>query len=171
MQDQEAALAVLAVELGRELEAGGLTLALAESCTGGWIAKVNTDVAGSSLWFDRGFVANSNEAKQGKLGVAAATLSRFGAVSEEVVRAMAEGALVHSRADLSIAVSGVAGPTGGSAEKPLGSVCFAWARRDGGVVTEQRRFLGDREAVRRQAVVHALRGLLGVLRRPATRAG
>ena len=137
-----------------------LKLAAAESCTGGWIAKVLTDIAGSSEWFDRGFVTYSNQAKQEMLGVKSETLAAHGAVSEAVVREMVTGALVNSRADLALSVSGVAGPGGGTPEKPVGTVWFAWQRREGDVVAACHRFAGDREAVRRQAVAVALRGVL-----------
>ena len=157
------ALQALARRVGERLEAAGEMLATAESCTGGWVAKVVTDIAGSSGWFDRGFVTYTNTAKQEMLGVPEPLLARHGAVSEPVVRAMAEGALDHSRATRSLAVSGIAGPTGGTPEKPVGLVWFAWAHDDGGSVrlsSAHRVFSGDREAVRRQAVAAALTGLL-----------
>ena len=135
-------------------------LATAESCTGGWIAKCCTDVAGSSAWFDRGFITYSNAAKQDMLGVRAETLAQYGAVSEAVVAEMATGALRHSQAHIAVAVSGIAGPSGGSAEKPVGTVCFAWAMRNGEVLTKTCQFAGDREAVRWQSVVFALNGIL-----------
>lgn len=138
-------------------------LATAESCTGGWIAKICTDVAGSSTWFDRGFITYSNEAKQDMLGVRAETLAQFGAVSEAVVAEMAAGALRYSRAHIALAVSGIAGPGGGSPEKPVGTVCFGWAVRGGEVTTTTCHFAGDREAVRWQSVVFALDGVLRVL--------
>ena len=135
-------------------------LATAESCTGGWIAKCCTDVAGSSAWFDRGFITYSNAAKQDMLGVRAETLAQYGAVSEAVVAEMATGALRHSQAHIAVAVSGIAGPSGGSPEKPVGTVCFAWAMRNGEVLTKTCQFAGDREAVRWQSVVFALNGIL-----------
>jgi nicotinamide-nucleotide amidase len=140
-------------------------LATAESCTGGWLAKVCTDLAGSSGWFERGFVTYSNEAKQDMLGVKAATLAQHGAVSEAVVAEMARGALQHSRAQVAIAISGIAGPGGGTADKPVGTVCFAWAiqKRGDMLLTATRHFVGDREAVRRQAVQHALQEVLPLL--------
>jgi nicotinamide-nucleotide amidase len=134
-------------------------IATAESCTGGMVASAITDIAGSSAMFDRGFVTYSNDAKSAMLGVATAQISRFGAVSEEVARAMAEGALAHSRATLSVAITGVAGPSGGSAEKPVGLVHFACASRDGEVHHEMQIFSGDRAAVRKQARDHALQML------------
>ena len=135
-------------------------LATAESCTGGWIAKCCTDMAGSSAWFDRGFITYSNAAKQDMLGVRAETLAQYGAVSEAVVAEMATGALRHSQAHIAVAVSGIAGPSGGSPEKPVGTVCFAWAMRNGEVLTKTCQFAGDREAVRWQSVVFALNGIL-----------
>jgi nicotinamide-nucleotide amidase len=140
-----------------------LKLAAAESCTGGWIAKVVTDIAGSSDWFERGFVTYSNAAKQEMLGVRAETLAAHGAVSEPVVREMVAGALAHSHADLALSVSGIAGPGGGAPEKPVGSVWFAWQRRGAEAVAVCHHFAGDREAVRRQAVLVALRGILALL--------
>ena len=153
------ALADLARRLGDRLLARGWMAAAAESCTGGWIAKTLTDVPGSSGWFDRGFVTYTNAAKQDLLGVDGATLAAHGAVSEATVRAMAAGALDRSGAQVAVAVSGVAGPTGGTPDKPVGTVWLAWARRDGTTDTRHRRFDGDREAVRRQAVAEAIQGL------------
>lgn len=144
-----------------ELTAAGKSIATAESCTGGWVAKALTDIAGSSACFAYGIVSYSNGAKESVLGVQPATLEAHGAVSEPVVREMAEGALRLSGADLAVAVSGVAGPGGGTAEKPVGLVWFAWARRHDGdcdVYAEQRRFDGDRAAIRRQSVETALAG-------------
>ena len=146
--------------LAQRLGGLGMMLAAAESCTGGWLAKVCTDIAGSSDWFERGFVTYTNEAKQEMLGVAAETLQTHGAVSEATVAEMATGALNNSRAQISVSISGVAGPGGGSAEKPVGSVCFGWAVQGGETTTERCQFDGDREAVRLQAVHHALQGLL-----------
>jgi len=153
----------LAERLGKRLQEAGLLLVTAESCTGGWIAKAVTDVAGSSGWLDRGYLTYSNRAKQEMLGVSADTLDRFGAVSEATVREMVGGALERSGVDLAVAVSGIAGPGGGSPDKPVGTVWLAWARRGGPVVATSRRFIGDREAVRRQTVESALLGLLEVL--------
>lgn len=135
-------------------------LVTAESCTGGWIAQALTAIAGSSDWFDSGWVTYSNAAKMRQLGVPAALLDSVGAVSEAVVAAMASGALAHSEAQVAVAVSGIAGPTGGRPDKPVGTVCFAWAQPAQAPVTETRHFAGDREAVRRQAVIHALEHLL-----------
>lgn len=136
-------------------------LATAESCTGGLIAGACTDLAGSSHWFERGFVSYSNEAKTELLGVDAALIARHGAVSEPVARAMAQGALAHSRAQVAVAVTGIAGPTGGSADKPVGTVWFGWCVQ-GALTSEMRRFAGDRAAVRTATVRHALRRLLAL---------
>ncbi len=155
-------LETLAAALVAELTAAGKTLATAESCTGGWIAKALTDVAGSSACFGFGIVSYSNAAKEALLGVKPATLARHGAVSEAVVHEMAAGVLGVSGADLGVAVSGIAGPDGGSADKPVGTVCFGWSRRSGAgleVTTGRRRFAGDRDAVRLQSVVVALEGV------------
>lgn len=149
----------LAEEVGKALQQRGMMLAAAESCTGGWIGEAVTAVPGSSGWFDRGFITYTNDAKQEMLGVSAATLAGFGAVSEQTVREMAAGALKNSHAHAALAVSGIAGPGGGTAEKPVGTVCFAWGLTNDEVSSETRIFAGDRSEVRRQAVVHALRGL------------
>jgi len=150
------ALADLATGLAAALRRRGEWLVTAESCTGGWVAKICTDLAGSSAWFERGFVTYSNDSKQEMLGVSAETLDRYGAVSEQVVQEMAAGALQNSHAQWALAISGLAGPGGGSGEKPLGTVCFAWAGPDGWVMNRRYCFDGDREAVRRQAVSTAL---------------
>ncbi|MDM0039674.1 CinA family protein [Variovorax sp. J22G21] len=154
----------LVAKLADLLLARKLMLATAESCTGGLIAGACTDLAGSSGWLERGFVTYSNEAKSEMLGVDAALIAAHGAVSEAVARAMAEGALAHSRAQVSVAVTGVAGPTGGSADKPVGTVWFGWSV-GGEVRTERRRFDGDRAAVRAATVHHALQNLVGLLQR------
>lgn len=153
-------LAALSRRVGDALSARGWLLATAESCTGGWIAETVTATAGSSAWFDRGFITYSNAAKHDMLGVAGATLAAHGAVSAATVGEMAAGALRHSQADIAIAVSGVAGPGGGSPEKPVGMVCLAWALRDAPVITLTCHFDGDREAVRRQTVLKALQEIL-----------
>lgn len=163
MSDQppdDAELQRLAECLAECLTAVGVRLALAESCTGGWVAKVITDVPGSSRWFDRGFVTYTNESKQDLLGVPAEIIAAEGAVSAMTVEAMARGALSRSQAQLSCAISGIAGPGGATPAKPVGLVWFAWGLRDGSVRTVQRVFAGNREAVRRQAVAHALQGLI-----------
>ena len=135
-------------------------IATAESCTGGLVAALLTSIPGSSAVVDRGFVTYSNEAKQEMLGVPADTLAEHGAVSQPVAVAMAEGALRNSRADWAVAITGIAGPTGGSPQKPVGTVCFAWGCRDGRIVTSTRHFPGSREDVRAQSVEHALSGLI-----------
>jgi len=159
-------LEALAEQVGIALRADRMTLVTAESCTGGWVAQCLTAIAGSSEWFDRGFVTYSNEAKQEMLGVQAETLVRHGAVSQPVAVAMAEGALRNSHADWSLAITGIAGPSGGSDEKPVGTVCFSWACRSGGVTTETCRFEGSREAVRAQSVAYALKGVLRRIEQP-----
>ena len=140
-------------------------LAVAESCTGGWLAKCLTDIAGSSQWFERGFVTYSYLSKQEMLGVLPATLEQAGAVSEAVVREMAAGVLLHSAADLSVAISGIAGPGGGVPDKPVGTVCFGLACKGNIIQSDTKYFEGDREAVRRQSVAHALTRLIHVLGR------
>lgn len=149
----------MALKVGRQLEAKGLYLVTAESCTGGWIAKAITDVAGSSHWFERGFVTYSDAAKTDQLGVPEDLLEREGAVSEAVARAMAEGAAAHSDAQLAVAVTGIAGPEGGSDEKPVGTVWFGWVT-PAGVDTAMHQFSGDRDAVRRQTVITVLEGVI-----------
>jgi len=146
--------------LAQALRARGLKLATAESCTGGLIAAACTAVAGSSDWFERGFVTYSNEAKTESLGVDASVIAAHGAVSEEVARAMAEGALAHSRAQLAVAVTGIAGPGGGSKAKPVGTVWLAVARAGEGAQAELLQLGGDRTAIREQTVQHALRRLI-----------
>ena len=150
----------LAAQVGEMLKSRGFMLATAESCTGGGVAQAVTDIPGSSDWFERGFVTYANQAKVEMLGVDPQTLRLHGAVSEATVREMAEGALLHSHADIALAVSGIAGPGGGTAAKPVGTVWFAWARRGGG--TDARKYLlgGGRAEVREQSVRIALQGLL-----------
>lgn len=152
-----------AAGLGAALLARGWMLATAESCTGGWLAQAVTAVAGSSAWFERGFVTYSNEAKMEMLGVGAATLATHGAVSEATAAEMALGALAHSRAQAALAITGIAGPTGGSPDKPVGTVCFAWARSGYEVVTERRLFAGDRRAIRAQSVEHSFDRMLALM--------
>ena len=156
----DVALQELACQLGVAAQAGHHTLVTAESCTGGWIAKVLTDIAGSSAWFECGIAAYSYESKQALLGVRPETLEHHGAVSRETVLEMVSGALVHSGATLSVAVTGIAGPSGGMPDKPVGTVWVAWKRRGGYATAEVFHFEGDREAVRRQTVEVALQGLL-----------
>lgn len=159
----------LAAELGRGLTDNALMLAAAESCTGGGVAFAATLLPGSSAWFERGFVTYSNESKIQQLGVSPGYLRDFGAVSEPVARQMALGALSHSTAQIAVAVTGVAGPDGGSPGKPVGTVCFGWAiRRDPAaapwVQTATRHFEGDRSAVRLQSIVTALEETIALLR-------
>ena len=154
---------VLAKQVNIALQNKNMMLATAESCTGGWVAKMMTDIAGSSASFDRGFVTYTNAAKQDMLGVSVATLQEYGAVSESVVEEMAAGALQHSQADMSLSISGIAGPSGGTEDKPVGTVCFAWKTRSGLLKSETKLFAGDREKVRHQAVVFALQGVLTIL--------
>jgi nicotinamide-nucleotide amidase len=152
----------LARKVGEALKAKGAKLVTAESCTGGWVAMALTAVAGSSDWFERGYVTYSNAAKREDLGVAEATLARHGAVSEQTAREMAAGALKKGGGQVALAITGVAGPTGGTPAKPVGTVCFAWT--DGSkMVSETKRFDGDRERVRRQSVERSLQGILELL--------
>jgi len=159
--DQE--LADLAQRLGRALEARNLRVATAESCTGGWIAKTLTDIAGSSAWFECGVVAYSYEAKESLLGVQPQTLERTGAVSQETVVEMVSGALARYGASVAVAVTGIAGPSGGTPGKPVGTVWIGWKRRGGYARSQLFHFMGDREAVRRQTVAAALEGVRRVL--------
>lgn len=153
----------LARQLAAPLQAHAQRLCTAESCTGGWLGKVLTDIAGSSGWFERGFITYSNQAKQDLLGVPAVLLSQYGAVSQEAATAMALGALSHSLAQYSVAITGIAGPGGGTVDKPVGLVWFAWAAEGRLFTSTSRQFAGDRDAVRRQAVQQALLGLLSML--------
>jgi len=162
MNTLEPQLLDLCQQLAAALRARGWRMACAESCTGGLIAATCTGLSGSSEWFECGFVCYSNAAKSAHLGVSPALIAQHGAVSEPVVRALAEGALWHSLAQVSVAVSGVAGPLGGSASKPVGTVCFGWAT-PAGVTSQTQRFEGERDAVREAAVRCALQGLLGQL--------
>lgn len=152
----------LVQEVSAGLLAKGWKMACAESCTGGWIAKCCTDRAGSSAWFERGFVTYSNAAKMDMLGVDSATLDKAGAVSREVALQMASGARRQAGVDIALAVTGIAGPDGGTPEKPVGTVWFAWSIADRSEA-EMIRFKGDRDAVRRQSVAHTLQGLIGRL--------
>ncbi len=154
------ALEALAAKVGALMLANGQSLATAESCTGGWLAQCVTAIAGSSDWFDRGFVTYSNAAKNEMLGVGFDTLTTHGAVSEATAAAMAAGALKHSRAQWAVAITGIAGPTGGSPEKPVGTVCFAWAGPQGGADVQTCHLQGSRTDVRAQSVAIALSGLL-----------
>ena len=152
-------LQALAVQVGEKLLAQGEILATAESCTGGWVSMLVTSVSGSSTWFDRGFVTYSNESKQEMLAVSSEVIEIHGAVSEETARQMVLGAVAHSNASVALSITGIAGPGGGSTEKPVGTVCFGWLV-DGHCDTETCHFSGDRDAIREQAVRHVLNQLL-----------
>ena len=152
-------LAFLSRKAGEALKKKGQILVTAESCTGGWVAQAVTSVAGSSEWFERGYVTYSNAAKREALGVSKKTLVRYGAVSEPTAREMARGALKRGRGTIALAITGIAGPGGGLPGKPVGTVCFAWVRGRK-IRSETKRFPGGRTGVRRQSVVHALRGVL-----------
>ena len=154
---------VLVERLASELIKRNARIATAESCTGGWIAKVLTDMPGSSAWFEYGFVSYGNSAKTTMLGVNPALIERFGAVSAEVAEAMVTGALAAANAQLALAVTGIAGPDGGTPEKPVGTVWFAFAAAGRGVVSTCQLFEGDRDSVRRQTVSSALTGVLKYL--------
>ena len=162
MVSEQALLAQLSVRVGNRLRDERLMLVTAESCTGGLVAAAITDISGSSHWFERGFVTYSNQAKAEMIGVPAELIDKHGAVSEPVARAMAEGALLNSRAQISLSITGVAGPGGGTPEKPVGMVSFGWSNRLHTSV-ETLVFKGDREQIRVQAAAHALRGLLALL--------
>ncbi len=150
----------LAVELGDKLRAGGWMLATAESCTGGWVGQLLTAQPGSSHWYERGFITYANAAKVEMLGVSPATLEAHGAVSETTAAEMAVGALKHSHAQATLSITGIAGPGGGTPQKPVGLVCYGWALADGTVMTSTCRLDGDREEIRSRAVAAALRGLI-----------
>ncbi len=150
----------LAEAVGRALQAKGWMIATAESCTGGWIGQAITMVPGSSQWFDRGFITYTNRAKMEMLGVSADTLRRHGAVSEQTVGEMVNGALQRSAAQIGVAVSGVAGPSGGTPEKPVGTVCMGWAQRGQPARVRTVNLIGDRDAVRRETVLIALREII-----------
>lgn len=160
-------LVKLSTRLGKALAARGWMIAIAESCTGGLIAEAVTVTPGSSAWFERGFVTYSNESKVELLGVGPATLARRGAVSEETAVEMARGALKHSHADIVVAITGLAGPDGGSAAKPVGTVCLAWQQRGGDPCVETHKFPGDREAIRLAATAVALERLIEMAETPA----
>ena len=160
MTCSDSILEQLANQSGLLLQDKSWLLATAESCTGGWVAKCCTDITGSSAWFERGFITYSNQSKHDLLNIRQTTLQQFGAVSEQTVTEMAQGALANSSADISVAITGIAGPDGGSIDKPVGTVWFAWATKNTDVRTECHRFTGDREAVRRQAVATALKGII-----------
>jgi len=153
----------LARQVGKKLTQLGFFLASAESCTGGWLGQVITDIAGSSAWYERGFITYSNLSKHEMLGVSFSTLEQYGAVSVEVAQEMAIGALKNSHAQVSVAITGIAGPGGGSNLKPVGTVCLAWVVKDGLMQKKQFLFEGNREAIRRQAVSTALQGVMELL--------
>lgn len=155
----EGQLRQLSIAVGERLKARGSWVTCAESCTGGWVAKALTDIAGSSAYFDRGFVTYSNAAKHDLLGVNETTLASYGAVSEAVVREMAAGALERANADFAMSISGIAGPDGGSMDKPVGTVWFGFASREGQISAQKQHFSGDRDSVRLQATVFALQTL------------
>jgi len=163
--DQHTDLIAMSEALGTALQQHSYLLALAESCTGGLAAAAITDIAGSSAWFDRGFVTYSNAAKQDMLAVSAETLDKHGAVSEETAIAMALGALEHSQADIAASITGIAGPTGGTSSKPAGTVCFAWASKDGWQLATTEFFAGNRLTIRHQAVIHLMTGLINALKK------
>jgi nicotinamide-nucleotide amidase len=160
---QEASLQKILTKINSQMLTQQLKLATAESCTGGWIAQAITSIAGCSQWFDRGFVCYSNQAKQDMLGVNRDILQNHGAVSEACARALAEGALQHSVANLSVATTGIAGPGGSSADKPVGTVWFAWAQQNGATHTICHHFTGTRDEVRYASVYYALENLLEIL--------
>jgi nicotinamide-nucleotide amidase len=153
----------LAAELGDKLRARGWMIATVESCTGGWIGEVLTAIPGSSAWYERGFITYANAAKIDLLGVPADTLATYGAVSEETARAMAHGALMRSPVHATLAVSGIAGPGGGTPQKPVGMVCYGWALNDGTLMSSVCRLDGDREEIRSRAVAAALRGMIELI--------
>ncbi|MDQ7091476.1 MAG: CinA family protein [Methylococcales bacterium] len=152
-------LIILAAELGKKLQQQTLTLAVAESCTGGGISQVITEIAGSSHWFDRGFITYSNRAKIDMLGVSETTLNQSGAVSEETALEMVAGVLKYSPVDWAISVTGVAGPDGGSEEKPVGTVFIAWQTKTTDPLVKHYLFKGDRHQIRQQVIVKALEGV------------
>lgn len=153
----------LAARVGEALKSHGLMLVTAESCTGGGVAQAVTEVSGSSAWFERGFVTYSNLSKQQMLGVREATLKQHGAVSEMTVREMVAGAIASSAAQIAVAVSGVAGPTGGTPEKPVGTIWFAWGYKDAEIQAQRYQLKGNRAEIRAQSVRIALEGILNLL--------
>ena len=153
----------LSTQIGDLLKAKRYTLALAESCTGGLASATITDIAGSSAWFENGFITYSNAAKQSMLGVSEATLNQYGAVSEQTASEMVAGALNHSQANLAASITGIAGPAGGSADKPVGTVCFAYAIKNQPVTIITHHFTGNRQAIRHQSVIQLLNGLIALI--------
>jgi nicotinamide-nucleotide amidase len=160
---EEAELQQLATALAEKLRARGWMLATAESCTGGWVGHLLTSLPGSSAWYERGYITYSDAAKTDLLGVPEATLAAHGAVAEETAGAMASGALLRSRVQAALAITGIAGPGGGSPAKPVGLVCYGWALADGTVLTSTCRLSGDREEIRSRAVAAVLRGLIDLI--------
>ncbi len=156
-------LITLSAQLGHALKLKNHTLAIAESCTGGLASAAITDVAGSSAWFDRGFVTYSNAAKQSMLKVTEKTLIQYGAVSEETAKEMAIGALDNSLADIAGSITGIAGPAGGTNNKPVGTVCFAYALKNGSLITSTKQFTGNRQQIRHQAVNALINGLMDLI--------
>ncbi len=152
-----------AMQAGTALSRQELMLVTAESCTGGWLGQTITSIAGSSGWFDRGFVSYTDISKQEMLGVSNATLERYGAVSEQTAYEMAAGAVARSHAQVAVSITGIAGPDGGTAQKPVGMICFAWVMKDGMALTETRYYSGSREEIRRQSVAGALQGVIDLL--------
>ncbi|HNP25117.1 MAG TPA: nicotinamide-nucleotide amidohydrolase family protein [Nitrosomonas sp.] len=161
--DNEQTILYLAAKVGERLRQQGLLMVSAESCTGGWLGQIITAVAGSSVWYERGFITYSNLSKHEMLGVSMTALNKYGAVSEVIAQEMAFGAQKNSPAHISVAITGIAGPAGGNKIKPIGTVCFAWAIKGGLSKSETCHFDGDRESVRRQSVAKALQGLLNLL--------
>ena len=163
MTDIDQSLLDTIASLGASLKEKKEMLSTAESCTGGWVGQAITSVPGTSHWYDRGFITYSNAAKREMLGVPTGTLARFGAVSEQTARAMAEGAVRNSQSRFALSITGVAGPEGGTPEKPVGFVCFAWTGHDRDTFSECVQFKGDRQLIRQQAVSHALQGMSGYI--------
>lgn len=162
-EDLEQTMTDIAAETGQHLAAHGWMLVTAESCTGGWTGQAITAIPGSSAWYERGFITYSNASKHEMLGVQQSTLDQFGAVSPQTATEMAAGALNRSRAHISVAITGIAGPDGGTAGKPVGMVCFGWVHRNGLARQETHYFNGNREAIRSQAVIIALQGILNLI--------
>ena len=153
----------LAIKVGVALAQQGLLLATAESCTGGLLGQTITSIAGSSSWYDRGFITYATGSKHEMLGVSNSTLEQYGAVSEQTASEMAAGVITHSHAQVAVSITGIAGPDGGTAEKPVGMICFAWMMKDGLACAETRYFTGYREEIRRRSVAEALQGVIDLL--------
>ena len=154
----------LAKQVGLALTRQGLMLASAESCTGGWLGQIVTSIPGSSTWYQSGFITYTANSKQKMLGISTKTLKEYGEVSEQMARDMAHGVVTKSGAQVSVSITGIAGPGGGTTKKPVGMVCFAWEMKDNHMRSETRHFSGDREAVRQQSVAVAMQGLITLLR-------